>query len=171
MDFTPTKGHEQQGYRPAIVVSNANFNNFARGVALVSVTSTALRKSLFQMLIQPHSFRMDIFRASSDYLFGKLCTSHSLIANFNKVVAEVSFSVFLMFHLTCGRAATRYYMNPTVLLHSIISLQLLRTRRRLGLRKTAVGLAPPLGMNPVCMDGALRRVNVGQKEFFLHLFP
>jgi mRNA interferase MazF len=41
MDFTPTKGHEQKGHRPAVVVSNASFNNFARGVALVCpVTNT-----------------------------------------------------------------------------------------------------------------------------------
>ena len=41
MDFTPTKGYEQQGHRPAIVVSNASFNNFTRGVALVCpVTNT-----------------------------------------------------------------------------------------------------------------------------------
>ena len=41
MDFTPTKGHEQRGRRPAVVVSNASFNNFARGVALVCpVTNT-----------------------------------------------------------------------------------------------------------------------------------
>jgi len=41
MDFTPTKGHEQQGHRPAVVVSNASFNNFARGVALVCpITNT-----------------------------------------------------------------------------------------------------------------------------------
>ena len=41
MDFTPTKGHEQQGHRPAVVVSNTSFNNFARGVALVCpVTNT-----------------------------------------------------------------------------------------------------------------------------------
>ncbi|MDR1802040.1 MAG: type II toxin-antitoxin system PemK/MazF family toxin [Treponema sp.] len=41
MDFAPTKGHEQQGHRPAVVVSNATFNNFARGVALVCpVTNT-----------------------------------------------------------------------------------------------------------------------------------
>jgi len=35
MEFNPTKGHEQQGRRPAIVVSNASFNSFARGVAIV----------------------------------------------------------------------------------------------------------------------------------------
>jgi len=41
MDFNPTKGHEQQGRRPAVVVSNASYNNFARGIALVCpITST-----------------------------------------------------------------------------------------------------------------------------------
>lgn len=41
MDFDPTKGHEQQGRRPAIVVSNTTYNNFARGVAMVCpITNT-----------------------------------------------------------------------------------------------------------------------------------
>ena len=35
IDFNPTKGHEQQGRRPAVVVSNASYNKFARGVAMV----------------------------------------------------------------------------------------------------------------------------------------
>ena len=36
MNFNPAKGHEQKGSsRPAIVVSNASFNKFARGVAIV----------------------------------------------------------------------------------------------------------------------------------------
>ena len=41
MDFNPTKGHEQKGHRPAVVVSNNTYNNFARGVALVCpITNT-----------------------------------------------------------------------------------------------------------------------------------
>jgi len=41
MDFNPTKGHEQQGRRPALVVSNASYNKFARGVAIVCpITNT-----------------------------------------------------------------------------------------------------------------------------------
>jgi len=42
MDFNPTKGHEQQGScRPAVVVSNAGYNKFARGVAMVCpITNT-----------------------------------------------------------------------------------------------------------------------------------
>jgi len=42
MNFNPTKGHEQKGYhRPAVVVSNASYNKFARGVAIVCpITNT-----------------------------------------------------------------------------------------------------------------------------------
>jgi len=41
MDFNPTKGHEQQGRRPAVIVSNANYNKFARGVVIVCpITNT-----------------------------------------------------------------------------------------------------------------------------------
>jgi len=41
MDFNPTKGHEQQGRRPAVIVSNASYNKFARGVAIVCpITNT-----------------------------------------------------------------------------------------------------------------------------------
>ena len=41
MDFDPTKGYEQQGRRPAVVVSNASYNKFARGVAIVCpITNT-----------------------------------------------------------------------------------------------------------------------------------
>ena len=41
MSFDPTKGHEQQGRRPAVVVSNASYNEFARGVAIVCpITNT-----------------------------------------------------------------------------------------------------------------------------------
>ena len=41
MDFNPTKGYEQRGRRPAVVVSNATYNCFARGVAMVCpITNT-----------------------------------------------------------------------------------------------------------------------------------
>jgi len=41
MNFNPTKGHEQQGRRPAVIVSNASYNKFARGVAIVCpITNT-----------------------------------------------------------------------------------------------------------------------------------
>ncbi len=35
INFDPTLGHEQQGRRPALVVSNNSYNDFARGVAMV----------------------------------------------------------------------------------------------------------------------------------------
>ena len=49
MDFTPTKGHEQQGHRPAVVVSNTSFNNFARGVALVFPVTNKDRNIAFTL--------------------------------------------------------------------------------------------------------------------------
>jgi len=35
MDFDPTKGHEQQGFRPAVVVSGANYHGFSADIAMV----------------------------------------------------------------------------------------------------------------------------------------
>lgn len=41
IDFDPQAGHEQQGRRPAIVVSNNTFNNFVRTAAMVCpITNT-----------------------------------------------------------------------------------------------------------------------------------
>jgi mRNA interferase MazF len=41
VDFEPQAGHEQKGRRPAIVVSNNTFNNFARVAAMICpITST-----------------------------------------------------------------------------------------------------------------------------------
>ena len=41
MDFNPTKGREQQGFRPAVVVSNARYNRFTPGFAIVCpITNT-----------------------------------------------------------------------------------------------------------------------------------
>jgi len=41
MDFDPTKGYEQKGWRPAVVVSGANFHSFSGSVAMVCpITNT-----------------------------------------------------------------------------------------------------------------------------------
>ena len=41
LDLDPTKGHEQRGRRPAVIVSNATYNYFARGIAMVCpITNT-----------------------------------------------------------------------------------------------------------------------------------
>ena len=41
LDFSPTKGHEQHGRRPALVVSNNTYNKYGRGIAIVCpITNT-----------------------------------------------------------------------------------------------------------------------------------
>ena len=39
LDFTPTKGHEQKGYRPAIVMSNNTFNKNTKMAIVCPITS------------------------------------------------------------------------------------------------------------------------------------
>ena len=39
VDFNPTKGHEQQGYRPAVVVSKDVFNSNTKMVIMCPITS------------------------------------------------------------------------------------------------------------------------------------
>lgn len=39
LDFTPTKCHEQKGYRPAVVISNYVFNKNTKMVILCPITS------------------------------------------------------------------------------------------------------------------------------------
>ncbi|QLL74326.1 type II toxin-antitoxin system PemK/MazF family toxin [Lactobacillus crispatus] len=40
MNFNPTKGHEQNGYRPALVVSNDDFNVMCGGVIKVAAITS-----------------------------------------------------------------------------------------------------------------------------------
>ena len=41
LDFSPTKGYEQRGRRPALVVSNATYNKYGRGIVIVCpITNT-----------------------------------------------------------------------------------------------------------------------------------
>lgn len=40
MNFNPTKGHEQRGYRPALVISNDEFNEVCGGmIKVIAITS------------------------------------------------------------------------------------------------------------------------------------
>lgn len=39
LDFNPTKGHEQKGYRPAIIISNNVFNKNTKMVIVCPITS------------------------------------------------------------------------------------------------------------------------------------
>ena len=45
-DFDPVKGHEQSGYRPALVVSNADFNNASNLVLICPITNTNRKKPM-----------------------------------------------------------------------------------------------------------------------------
>ena len=40
LDFDPQSGHEQKGRRPALVVSNATFNNFSNLAIVCPITNT-----------------------------------------------------------------------------------------------------------------------------------
>jgi mRNA interferase MazF len=40
LDFNPTKGHEQAGFRPAVVVSGDTFNGISSNVVVCPITNT-----------------------------------------------------------------------------------------------------------------------------------
>ena len=39
VDFNPIKGHEQNGFRPAVIISNNPFNQFTKMVIVCPITS------------------------------------------------------------------------------------------------------------------------------------
>ena len=45
-DFDPVIGHEQSGYRPALVVSNSVFNNASNLVLICPITNTNRKKPM-----------------------------------------------------------------------------------------------------------------------------
>jgi len=45
-DLSPVKGHEQSGYRPALVVSNAVFNNTSNLIWVCPITNTNRKKAM-----------------------------------------------------------------------------------------------------------------------------
>ena len=45
-NFDPVKGHEQSGYRPALVVSNADFNNASNLTLICPITNTNRKKPM-----------------------------------------------------------------------------------------------------------------------------
>lgn len=46
IDLDPAKGHEQKGYRPALVVSNKDFNNASNLVWICPITKTKREKPM-----------------------------------------------------------------------------------------------------------------------------
>lgn len=45
-NFDPVKGHEQSGYRPALVVSNTVFNNASNLIIICPITNTNRKKAM-----------------------------------------------------------------------------------------------------------------------------
>jgi len=50
VDFNPTLGHEQKGLRPALVISNSEFNRRA-GVAVICPITSRVRGNLFEVAV------------------------------------------------------------------------------------------------------------------------
>lgn len=44
MNFDPTKGHEQRGYRPALVISGNDFNELCGGMVKVLAITSEIKK-------------------------------------------------------------------------------------------------------------------------------
>lgn len=64
IDFEPVKGHEQGGFRPALVISNANFNKLAGGLIIaLPITSK----------IYSHPLRINI---NGKKIKGQILTHH-----------------------------------------------------------------------------------------------
>lgn len=52
LDFDPTKGHEQKGYRPAIVISNDVFNQNTKMIMLCPITSNDNQLTIYYMILK-----------------------------------------------------------------------------------------------------------------------
>ncbi len=51
IDFSPTKGHEQSGLRPAVVVSNSKYHSFT-GLVLVCPVTSKRKDYFFEVAIE-----------------------------------------------------------------------------------------------------------------------
>ncbi|MDD5721510.1 MAG: type II toxin-antitoxin system PemK/MazF family toxin [Candidatus Pacebacteria bacterium] len=51
IDFSPTKGHEQSGLRPAVVISSDEYNSFS-GLALVCPMTSKRKGYFFEVAIK-----------------------------------------------------------------------------------------------------------------------
>ena len=51
IDFSPTKGHEQSGLRPAVVVSSSKYNSFS-GLVLVCPVTSKHKDYFFEVSIE-----------------------------------------------------------------------------------------------------------------------
>lgn len=53
-DFEPIIGHEQGGFRPALVVSSNQFNQLPFNLCVVASITKVERKTVFEVSIDPH---------------------------------------------------------------------------------------------------------------------
>ena len=51
IDFSPTKGHEQSGLRPAVVISTEKYNSFT-GLVLVCPLTSKHKKYFFEVAVE-----------------------------------------------------------------------------------------------------------------------
>ena len=51
LNLNPTKGHEQAGYRPVVVISNASFSRASNMILVCPITNTG-RKSLIHVRLE-----------------------------------------------------------------------------------------------------------------------
>ncbi len=51
IDFNPTKGHEQSGLRPAVVISTIKYNSFS-GLVIVCPMTSRRKNYFFEVLVE-----------------------------------------------------------------------------------------------------------------------
>ena len=83
VNFNPTKGHEQKGTRPALVLSDAEFNNFTKLAIIAPITSTIRNFPLHYVLKYTNKIKGEVLcehLRSVDYNARKL----TLVEKLNK---------------------------------------------------------------------------------------
>lgn len=53
IDFDPVKGHEQGGFRPALVLSTGGFNTIGLELVIVAAITTTIRGVEFEVPVHP----------------------------------------------------------------------------------------------------------------------
>ncbi|MCC7439098.1 MAG: type II toxin-antitoxin system PemK/MazF family toxin [Armatimonadetes bacterium] len=91
-DFNPTRGHEQAGLRPALVLSTEQFNCTPLGLVFVAPMTTKQRNSPFHIHIAPPEggVRQDSFIMSEQV---RVISTDRLTAHWGSVETETLVSV------------------------------------------------------------------------------
>ena len=78
MDFAPTKGHEQTGLRPAIIISRDNYNKYTGLVVLCSITTNTKNFSTHYELVNTKKLRVLFYVNILEVLSLRLKNCHLL---------------------------------------------------------------------------------------------